>query len=1120
MVVAVECLTDASLTAFSPLDRPRPAPGSGGLHAIDACARDPEARGVVYVEALAPVHAALARHLGRRGRAAGRPIVLAGAGAAADAWREVASRLGAAACTDPRDAAVAIRTRAGRSVLVVTEGSPTRWGRAVAAELEYTLGAPHDGGALALILTERAPAGTEARVLELGQSLSTDEARLWCEAVAADADDPMAPPLETLEALDAWWAAVRATPAAAPDPEDAPLVARLLEAVVPLDPWALMRAAELHAGSGAHDLAEEGATRALRDVADATARSDFWARYDRMLDRRPKDEASARRLRAADLALRLGDVEHALGLAQAAVAKRDDTYAGMWMLGRATCARGDLTTAGIALGKALALAPDTASRAAAAAQMADVRYLAGDFAEARRFADEALADAGDPATRLAARNVLGKLHFVAAAWSEAERHFAADACEAARACDLTCELRARINRAIALLQWGRRDQARAMLLSVLEDGGRGGEANAVARAAHNLAVEAHLRHDYGEALRWYEEAIEAARRQGEKYPLAHVIRSMAELKVDLGLVVEAEQTLAFGRRACGPGMPGILVVHFELVAARIHLAQGRTAEAAAAVSVALAHFASSDTGEMSAQCHLLDARIALEDGDLVRAASALALAKRDAPARRAGAEAALLEAQLACAAGSPFAAAAQQALDLARNVERTDLILEAHLLLARSCDDPARARIHVAAAGAVRDRMLRDLPPAIRPRLLARRDLVALARLEASITGTGETVPPPANRPCFRPPRVEAPAPASKIVGRDPAIAALRASIPRVASVDATLLIRGGSGTGKELVAEAVHAASARRNGPLVKVNCAALVETLLLSELFGHEKGAFTGATARRQGRFELAEGGTIFLDEIGDISPGTQTALLRVLQERTFERVGGTTTLRTDCRVLCATHRDLKALAAQGAFREDLYFRLEGLVLDVPSLRSRLGDLPLLAEAILDRIAAENGQRTKRLSAGALEALRRHDWPGNVRELENALRAATVFAEGDVLEADDFTRHVSGLRALAVDPAEAAARAVPAEPTTLRACEVAPVTPPPEAPVSAAYACVRAGVSLGEMKRRIERECIAMALSESGGNITRAAELLGMKRARTSQLVKQYGFRATEVDAEETGA
>src|SRR5262245_60834168 len=185
-----------------------------------------------------------------------------------------------------------------------------------------------------------------------------------------------------------------------------------------------------------------------------------------------------------------------------------------------------------------------------------------------------------------------------------------------------------------------------------------------------------------------------------------------------------------------------------------------------------------------------------------------------------------------------------------------------------------------------------------------------------------------------RPLRSPAAAP-RKIVGRDPAILALIGAVQKVGASDATVLIQGESGTGKELVAEALHEASARRAGPMIKVNCAALVETLLLSELFGHERGSFTGAAARRRGRFELAEGGTLFLDEIGDISPRTQVALLRVLQDRTFERVGGVTSLRANVRIVCATHRDLRAMVARGEFREDLYYRLRQVVLEVPALR-----------------------------------------------------------------------------------------------------------------------------------------------------------------------------------------
>jgi sigma-54 specific flagellar transcriptional regulator A len=316
-------------------------------------------------------------------------------------------------------------------------------------------------------------------------------------------------------------------------------------------------------------------------------------------------------------------------------------------------------------------------------------------------------------------------------------------------------------------------------------------------------------------------------------------------------------------------------------------------------------------------------------------------------------------------------------------------------------------------------------------------------------------------------------------------------------------------------------------------VNCAALVETLLLSELFGHEKGAFTGAFARRRGRFELAEGGTLFLDEIGDISPRTQVALLRVLQERTFERVGGTTPLRANVRIICATHRDLKAMVERGEFREDLYYRLRGITLEVPPLRARMGDIPRLGEHLLARIAAERGEPPKTLSQCSVDLLMRHRWAGNVRELENALRAASLFAEGAVITAQDLVENVEDLRQVASaaaqsrpaqgmagllpplpPPALLSARRMAGEPESADEGELpdGAALPAGEAGATAiAYAQVRQGaVSLSDMKRQIERDCIARALAETKGNITRAAALLGMKRPRLSQLVKQYGLAA----------
>ncbi|HEY2511541.1 MAG TPA: sigma 54-interacting transcriptional regulator, partial [Polyangiaceae bacterium] len=295
-----------------------------------------------------------------------------------------------------------------------------------------------------------------------------------------------------------------------------------------------------------------------------------------------------------------------------------------------------------------------------------------------------------------------------------------------------------------------------------------------------------------------------------------------------------------------------------------------------------------------------------------------------------------------------------------------------------------------------------------------------------------------------------------------------------------------------------------------------------LLSELFGHEKGAFTGAFARRRGRFELAEGGTLFLDEIGDISPRTQVALLRVLQERTFERVGGTTAIHADVRIVCATHRDLRTMVERGEFREDLYYRLRGITLEVPALRFRQGDIPRIAAHLLGRIASERSEEAKSLSQDALALLSTHKWPGNVRELENALRAASLFAETSTITRSDLVDNVDDLRVLAQPNSSRPPPAAPSsnlesegiisDADSSDASESEAPLPPVEANATAvAYAQVRQGsVSLSDIKRQIERDCIARALAETKGNITRAAGLLGMKRPRLSQLVKQYGLAA----------
>jgi len=239
-----------------------------------------------------------------------------------------------------------------------------------------------------------------------------------------------------------------------------------------------------------------------------------------------------------------------------------------------------------------------------------------------------------------------------------------------------------------------------------------------------------------------------------------------------------------------------------------------------------------------------------------------------------------------------------------------------------------------------------------------------------------------------------------QIIGDHPSMQRLMKTMAQVAPSRATVLVAGETGTGKELIAAAIHQNSKRKSGPFVRLNCAALADTLLESELFGHERGSFTGATGRREGRFEQADGGTLFLDEVSEIPMGTQVKLLRFLQERELERVGGNETIAVDVRVVAATNRDLEPLIEDGVFREDLYYRLNVIRLEVPPLRHRSSDIPLLAEHFLRRYARENEREITGFTPDALDALIAYPWPGNVRELENAIERAVVLCTGDAIE------------------------------------------------------------------------------------------------------------------------
>ena len=304
--------------------------------------------------------------------------------------------------------------------------------------------------------------------------------------------------------------------------------------------------------------------------------------------------------------------------------------------------------------------------------------------------------------------------------------------------------------------------------------------------------------------------------------------------------------------------------------------------------------------------------------------------------------------------------------------------------------------------------------------------------------------------------------PIDGVIATSPEMSRVLRSIEKMADTDVAVLLRGESGTGKELLARAVHKLSSRARQPFVPINCAAIPETLLESELFGYEKGAFTGALKQTIGRIESADRGTLFLDEIGDVPLPMQVKLLRFLQDQVVERIGGRIPVQVDVRIVCATNQDLDSLMAEGRFREDLYYRLNEVTVQIPPLRERSGDAVALASYFLSRVAAEYGRPARGFTASALGALRDHAWPGNVRELENRVKRAVVMTDGPLLSAADL-----GL-------------AVPGEDTP--------------------------SLTIRDARARAEREVLQLALAQAGSNLSKAAKLLGISRPTLYDLMQQH--------------
>ena len=911
------------------------------------------------------------------------------------------------------------------------------------------------------------------------------------------------------------------------------------------DPWAYARAAELLVTAGSLDAADHAIAKAFRGIDDPQATGELAARWFACVVPVAGDGGLFLRVQAAHRALGMGEANEAQRWCESAAALKPADPTISLLMGKALMQLGDLVAARVCLEKAQAAAKEDELLAQVASELAELSYLAGKLDMALELANKAVALATTVSTRLNGRNTLGKINLVQAAWDAADAHFAEDVLTASAAGDRIAELRARLNRGIAMMSKGGLEDGRLTLERVLEDAKKAGEDRACAYAFENLGVIASRQHDYAGALAYWEQAIRFRHTLRGRINHARTIANLAELRLRLGLIDHAEQALLFGRRLLGQGTTAARASHFAAVGARIALARGNGELARREIDAAIVDGEAAGDRDYLGEAYRVAARVALEDGDVQRAADLLAKADKLATNDRARADVAVVRALHLRAIGQSALDTASSALVLARAAGEEDLLGEIHTLLAvlnRDAGDVQAAQAHCCRAIAVRDQLAQALPVEIRAAFLAKAEIVALSRLQASLASQDSEIDridrlgvleEEAPRTQRRPDTTDRPV--REIIGDDAQIRNLQVAIRKVARSSSTILIRGESGTGKELVAEALHRASERAAGPLVSVNCAALVETLLLSELFGHEKGAFTGAASRRRGRFEMAEGGTLFLDEIGDISARTQVALLRVLQEKTFERVGGVQSIRANVRVICATHRDLKAMVERGDFREDLYYRLKGITLEVPSLRARLSDLPKITTHLLARIALERAETPKGIAPDAVELLQRHRWPGNIRELENVLRAVSLFAEGMTITASDIIDNVEDLRLLAQagpmsqPPMSLRASLLPPPPSSSGVASLSSASTPdetrdddetilgalPEGEANAtavAYAQVRHGaVSLSDIKRQIERDCIARALLETKGNITRAAALLGMKRPRLSQLVKQYGLAAS---------
>lgn len=800
----------------------------------------------------------------------------------------------------------------------------------------------------------------------------------------------------------------------------------------------------------------------------------------------------------ADLHRIVGDYRRAIVHARTLSSRAPESAIAAHRLGRLLTLYGELEEAEVVLKAAQQLAEESGeakTRTTVQTLLAELYFQRAAYHDAETWGERALEAAlatDERSLEIHARNTLGKVALAkkepdaAAEFFRYNHERAEEGLGNQRAQALT-------NHGVAMLRLQRLDEAQSYFEEAIREATAVGDSRELAIATENLAVLAHLDRNYSAALEYYHHAVAQLKRLGNRPMLTRVGINLGELYLSLGDVSRARSLCDFAQHMGGTNLSDYLLAVCLLLRGRVESVAGLHDKAAA-----LFH-GSSDLFEALGSTRRIDpvvelVRLRLHDGDVDGARQLLTTAP-SAPTPKVAAELAAVGADFERAIGGDVGNATRRAVELARASGDPELLIEALLRSVRYHVDElnvSTATILLQEANETELALAKNVPEANRTTWATRPLRAQLAAMEAAVGAISPDVRRPSHLPA-----AQRSADHQKrypdIGGSSAPILRILDVIDKVAPSDATVLVRGESGTGKELVADALHRHSERSDAALVKVNCAALVETLLLSELFGHERGAFTGANARKKGRFELANHGTLFLDEIGDISPGTQVALLRVLQEREFERVGGTQSIKVDVRIVAATHRDLESMVKDGTFREDLYYRLRGVTIEMPALRDRLTDMGELCSALLGRIAAERDTPPKQISLRVLNMLQQHQWPGNIRELENVLRSAALFSESDQLRVADFDAFSSSFSPNRVSSAPGKVSVTP------RMME------------DELYQRIRSGEnSLFEMKKLLERECIIRALSDAEGNITKAAELLGMKRPRLSQLVKQYGLES----------